>query len=139
VELIFFCRITADLCLYFAYASFLLPYFTDSYVGIAQMFIMTAAGLAAFFLREKRALSLGVMGAALLLMLPFGWSLPFVVCLPPWLYVTRIVHKQFFGTNYHQQRDSLKRSCFMFLGFILLIALTAGNGGFDAFAAQWCS
>ena len=93
MELIFFCRITADLCVYFAYAAFLLPYFTDVSIGIAPMFIISAAALAAFFLREKRVLSLAVMGAALLLLLPFGWPMPLIALLPPWAYVSSIVYR----------------------------------------------
>ncbi len=136
MELIFFCRITADLCLYFAYAAFLLPYFTDASAGIAPMFVISAASLASFFLHKKRALSLAIMAAALAALLLFGWPMPFIICLPPWIYVTRIVYKEYFGTNYPQQRDSLKRSCFVFLGFIILLAMTAGSGGFDAFASR---
>ena len=136
MELIFFCRIAADLCLYFAYASFLLPYFTQARISFAPLFILSIAALAAFFLRKKRVLSLAVMAAALLLLIPFGWPVPFIVSLPPWIYVSYIIYRQYLGANYLQQRDSLKRSCYLFLGFIVLLALTANSGGFEAFSSR---
>ena len=136
MELIFFCRIAADLCLYFAYASFLLPYFAEARISFAPLFIISGAALIAYLLRKRRVLSLAVMAAALVLLLPFGWPLPFIVSLPAWIYVSYIILRQYLGATYLQQRDSLKRSCFMFLGFIILLALTANSGGIEAFSER---
>ena len=118
MELIFFCRITADLCLYFAYASFLLPYFTEAQVDMVPMLIISAAALAAFFLRKKLALSIGVMIAAGVLLYLLKIPQPFIAVLPPWIYAGYIVFKGYFGATYLQQRDTLKRSCFLFAGFL---------------------
>ena len=136
MELIFFCRIAADLCLYFAYASFLLPYFAEARISFAPLFIISGAALIAYLLRKRRVLSLAVMAAALVLLLPFGWPLPFIISLPAWIYVSYILLRQYLGATYLQQRDSLKRSCFMFLGFIILLALTANSGGIEAFSER---
>ena len=136
MELIFFCRICADLCLYFAYAAFLLPYFADASLGMDPMFVIAVAALCAFFLREKRALSLIVTAAALVALLPFGWPLPFAVCVPPWLYVAYIVYKKYFGATYLQQKDSLKRSTRLFPGLVIPLAFTLQVGGVEALATR---
>ncbi len=136
MELIFFCRIAADLCLYFAYACFLLPYFDGPQIGMAPFFIISGAALMAFFLRKKRVLSLAAMAAALIGLLPFGRPMPFIVCLPPWFYVSYIIYKEYLGATYLQQKDSLKRSCWLFAGFAFLLAVTAGSGGVEAFSSR---
>ena len=137
MELIFFCRIAADLCIYFSFVSFLLPYIAGaSIVSMVPMFIISGAALIAFLLRKRRVLSLAVMAAALFLLLPFGWPVPFIACLPPWIYVAYIIYKQLLGTTYIQQKDALKRSCYLILLFVLIVPLTAPGGGLGAFSSR---